>query len=128
MITVKDLSMRYGSVVALRNATFAVQRGEVVGLLGPNGAGKSTTMKILTTYLYPTSGSAVVGEKDVLTSPWKFGNSLVTSPKPCRFTPIPTCTPICNSWARRAACRARCCASARSGWCSAAAWRPCTAS
>ena len=69
MITVRDLSMRYGSVVALRNATFAVQRGEVVGLLGPNGAGKSTTMKILTTYLYPTSGSAVVGEKDVLTSP-----------------------------------------------------------
>ena len=69
MITVKDLSMRYGSVVAVRNATFAVQRGEVVGLLGPNGAGKSTTMKILTTYLYPTSGSAVVGDKDVLTSP-----------------------------------------------------------
>ncbi len=69
MITVRDLSMRYGSVVALRNATFAVQRGEVVGLLGPNGAGKSTTMKILTTYLYPTSGSAVVGDKDVLTSP-----------------------------------------------------------
>ena len=69
MITVRDLSMRYGSVVALRNATFAVQRGEVVGLLGPNGAGKSTTMKILTTYLYPTSGSAVVGEKDVLASP-----------------------------------------------------------
>ena len=69
MITVRDLSMRYGSVVALRNATFAVQRGEVVGLLGPNGAGKSTTMKILTTYLYPTSGSAVVGDKDVLASP-----------------------------------------------------------
>ena len=69
MITVRDLSMRYGSVVALRNATFSVQRGEVVGLLGPNGAGKSTTMKILTTYLYPTSGSAVVGDKDVLASP-----------------------------------------------------------
>ena len=69
MITVRDLSMRYGSVMALRNATFSVQRGEVVGLLGPNGAGKSTTMKILTTYLYPTSGSAVVGEKDVLATP-----------------------------------------------------------
>ena len=69
MITVRDLSMRYGSVVALRNATFSVQRGEVVGLLGPNGAGKSTTMKILTTYLYPTSGSAVVGDKDVLATP-----------------------------------------------------------
>jgi ABC-2 type transport system ATP-binding protein len=61
--------MRYGSVMALRNATFSVQRGEVVGLLGPNGAGKSTTMKILTTYLYPTSGSAVVGDKDVLATP-----------------------------------------------------------
>ncbi len=58
MIAVYDLSMHYGPVVALHNATFAVQRGEVVGLLGPNGAGKSTTMKILTTYLYPTAINA----------------------------------------------------------------------
>jgi ABC-2 type transport system ATP-binding protein len=69
VITVTDLSMHYGPVVALRQATFNVERGEVVGLLGPNGAGKSTTMKILTTYLYPTSGTATVGGKNVLTEP-----------------------------------------------------------
>ena len=69
MITVTDLSMHYGAVVALHKANFAVQPGEVVGLLGPNGAGKSTTMKILTTYLYPTAGVAMVGGKSVLTHP-----------------------------------------------------------
>ena len=69
MITATNLSMHYGPVVALRQATFNVERGEVVGLLGPNGAGKSTTMKILTTYLYPTSGTATVGGKSVLDEP-----------------------------------------------------------
>ena len=65
MITVSDLCMHYGSVVALHKATFNVERGEVVGLLGPNGAGKSTTMKLLTTYLYPTFGNATVGGKSI---------------------------------------------------------------
>lgn len=69
MITVTDLSMHYGPVVALHKANFAVQTGEVVGLLGPNGAGKSTTMKILTTYLYPTAGVATVGGQSVLDDP-----------------------------------------------------------
>jgi ABC-2 type transport system ATP-binding protein len=69
LITVTDLSMHYGNVVALHKANFAVQRGEVVGLLGPNGAGKSTTMKILTTYLYPTAGIATVGGHSVLDKP-----------------------------------------------------------
>jgi len=61
--------MHYGPVVALHKASFHVERGEVVGLLGPNGAGKSTTMKILTTYLYPTAGLAVVGGESVLDNP-----------------------------------------------------------
>ena len=65
MITVSDLCMHYGPVVALHKATFNVERGEVVGLLGPNGAGKSTTMKLLTTYLYPTFGNATVGGKSI---------------------------------------------------------------
>lgn len=65
MIAVSDLCMHYGPVVALHKATFNVQRGEVVGLLGPNGAGKSTTMKLLTTYLYPTFGHATVGGKNI---------------------------------------------------------------
>lgn len=69
MITATDLTMRYGPVMALQAATFQVAQGEVVGLLGPNGAGKSTTMKILTTYLYPTSGTAAIGGKSVLKEP-----------------------------------------------------------
>lgn len=65
VIAVSDLCMHYGPVVALHKATFNVERGEVVGLLGPNGAGKSTTMKLLTTYLYPTFGHATVGGKNI---------------------------------------------------------------
>jgi ABC-2 type transport system ATP-binding protein len=71
MIKASNLSMHYGPVVALNNVSFEVTKGEIVGLLGPNGAGKSTTMKILTTYLYPTKGSALVGGVDVLEDPVK---------------------------------------------------------
>ena len=69
LIHAADLSMHYGPRVALEGASFDVEPGQVVGLLGPNGAGKSTTMKILTTYLYPTRGSAVVGGKSVRNEP-----------------------------------------------------------
>lgn len=69
MIKADKLTMHYGPVVALKNVSFEVRRGEVVGLLGPNGAGKSTAMKILTTYLYPTGGTAQVGGIDILKDP-----------------------------------------------------------
>lgn len=69
MIKADRLTMHYGPVVALKDVSFEVKRGEVVGLLGPNGAGKSTAMKILTTYLYPTHGTAKVGGFDVLENP-----------------------------------------------------------
>ena len=69
MIHAADLSMHYGPRVALEGASFDVEPGQVAGLLGPNGAGKSTTMKILTTYLCPTRGSAVVGGRSVRDEP-----------------------------------------------------------
>jgi len=69
MITAEHLTMHYGPVVALNNVSFEVETGEIVGLLGPNGAGKSTTMKILTTYLHPTKGTAKVGGIDILEDP-----------------------------------------------------------
>ncbi len=71
MIKANGLTMHYGPVVALDDVSFEVRKGEIVGLLGPNGAGKSTTMKILTTYLYPTRGTATVGNHDVLEDPLK---------------------------------------------------------
>ena len=59
-ITVQKISKDYGQQKALREISFSIEKGEIVGFLGPNGAGKSTLMKILTTYLKPTSGRAEV--------------------------------------------------------------------
>ena len=69
MIKANKLTMHYGPVVALKDVSFEVRRGEIVGQLGPNGAGRSTAMKILTTYLHPTSGTAQVGGIDILENP-----------------------------------------------------------
>ncbi|MBL9041748.1 MAG: ATP-binding cassette domain-containing protein [Myxococcales bacterium] len=65
MIHVDGLTKHYGKVKAVNNISFDVHAGEVLGFLGPNGAGKTTTMKILTSYLSPTSGRAVVAGYDV---------------------------------------------------------------
>jgi ABC-2 type transport system ATP-binding protein len=63
------LFKRYGSVEAVRDVSFTVNQGEIVGLLGPNGAGKTTIMKILTCYLFPSGGTARVAGHDVFDSP-----------------------------------------------------------
>jgi ABC-2 type transport system ATP-binding protein len=68
-ITVKQLSKVYGEQRAVNDISFSLNKGEVVGFLGPNGAGKSTTMKMITGYLPPTSGSASIGGYDVVTNP-----------------------------------------------------------
>lgn len=59
-IEVSNISKLYGNQKALNNISFSVKRPEIVGFLGPNGAGKSTMMKILTTYVKPSSGSTKV--------------------------------------------------------------------
>jgi len=59
-IKVENITKQFGAQKALNNVSFSVNRPEIVGFLGPNGAGKSTMMKILTTYLSPTSGNAEV--------------------------------------------------------------------
>ncbi|MDN3510518.1 MAG: ABC transporter ATP-binding protein [Candidatus Jettenia sp.] len=76
MIEVQELCMHYGPTVALDNVSFTVRRGEIVGLLGPNGAGKTTTMRILATHIMPVSGSAKIGEFDVLKNPMKVRSIL----------------------------------------------------
>lgn len=65
MISVKNLSKKYGSFTAVDNISFEVEKGEIIGFLGPNGAGKSTTMKVLTGFLPPTSGSVHIAGFDV---------------------------------------------------------------
>jgi len=66
-ITVEQLTKYYGTEKALNNISFTIKKGEIVGFLGPNGAGKSTMMKILTTFLSASKGTAKVNNFDVLT-------------------------------------------------------------
>lgn len=68
-LEVRDLHKSYGSHVALRGISFAINDGEVVGFLGPNGAGKSTAMKILTGFLAPSAGQALVRGVETLKEP-----------------------------------------------------------
>ena len=65
MIDVQNLTKRFSGRTAVDGISFQVQQGEIVGFLGPNGAGKSTTMRMLTGYLPPTSGSASISGHDV---------------------------------------------------------------
>ena len=68
-IEVNKLTKIYGDQKAVDNISFKVQKGEIVGFLGPNGAGKSTTMKMITGYLEPDDGEAIVSGIPVSTSP-----------------------------------------------------------
>jgi ABC-2 type transport system ATP-binding protein len=68
-IEVRHLTRRFGPIVAVDDVSFAVGRGEVLGFLGPNGAGKSTTMKMITGFLAPTRGTAVICGCDIVDAP-----------------------------------------------------------
>ena len=69
MIEVQHITKRYGTVTAVDDVSFRVERGEILGFLGPNGAGKTTTMRILTGYMPATEGRAMVAGYDVFTQP-----------------------------------------------------------
>src|SRR5881275_1221030 len=64
VVETKDLTKKYGSVLALDRLTMSVERGQILGFVGPNGAGKTTTIKILVGLARPTSGSARVAGAD----------------------------------------------------------------
>jgi ABC-2 type transport system ATP-binding protein len=68
-IVVESLLKEYGEQKAVNNISFSVEKGEIVGFLGPNGAGKSTTMKMITGYLSPNSGKALVCGINVANNP-----------------------------------------------------------
>ncbi len=69
MIEVDHLTKRYGSVKAIEDVSFRVEKGEILGFLGPNGAGKTTTMRVLTCFLPATEGTARVAGYDVFKQP-----------------------------------------------------------
>jgi len=66
MIKVQNLVKHYGEVQAVKDISFSVKDGEILGFLGPNGAGKTTTLKIITSYLSPTSGNVFVDDLNVI--------------------------------------------------------------
>ena len=66
MIEVKHLTKFFGDKLAVNDISFTVKRGEVLGFLGPNAAGKSTAMRMITGFLPPDSGSAVIGGSDII--------------------------------------------------------------
>jgi len=69
MIEAKNITMYYGPILALDRVSFSAREKEIVGLLGPNGAGKTTLMRILTTFIYPTKGTANVCGVDITKDP-----------------------------------------------------------
>jgi ABC-2 type transport system ATP-binding protein len=69
MLEIRNLVKRFGPLKAVDGVSFSVPRGEVLGFLGPNGAGKSTTMKMITGFLAPSAGTAVICGDDIQTRP-----------------------------------------------------------
>jgi ABC-2 type transport system ATP-binding protein len=69
MITVEGLTKRYARNIAVDHISFQIEKGQIVGFLGPNGAGKTTTMRMLTCFMPPTDGTAIVAGFDVQEHP-----------------------------------------------------------
>ncbi|MCA9480268.1 MAG: ATP-binding cassette domain-containing protein, partial [Nitrospira sp.] len=69
MVEISNLTKSFGTITAVNGVSFTVGQGEVLGFLGPNGAGKSTTMKMITGFLTPTSGTVRVCGFDVQEQP-----------------------------------------------------------
>ena len=78
MIKVENLSKFYGDVKAVKSIIFELNDGEIVGFLGANGAGKSTTLKVMTGFLTPTSGSVYVNDLEIQEHTLEIQNILAT--------------------------------------------------
>lgn len=87
MIVVDQLTKYYGDYPAVRNVSFEVPKGRVVGFLGPNGAGKSTTMRIVAGFLTASSGTASIDGKDVFWDPIEARRRIGYMPENCPLYP-----------------------------------------
>lgn len=81
MIEVKNVTKKYGNFYAVRNISFEVKEGEIVGFLGRNGAGKTTTMNMITGFIEPTSGEIIVGGYNVDRKPKKVKSQIGYMPE-----------------------------------------------
>jgi ABC-2 type transport system ATP-binding protein len=90
-IKVDGISKRFGKLLAVDNVTFTVRSGEIFGLLGPNGAGKSTLIRMLTTLVPPTSGTAIVASHDIIRDPNAVRASIGVIPQNMTSDPELTC-------------------------------------
>jgi len=90
-IEVKGISKRFGALLAVDNVSFSVQGGEIFGLLGPNGAGKSTLIRMFTTLVPPSSGTAVVAGHDIIRDPTAVRSSIGVIPQNMTSDPELTC-------------------------------------
>jgi len=93
-ISVKNLTKTFGKTVAVDHITFEIPEGIVYGLLGPNGAGKTTTLRMLSTVIKPTEGTATVLGYDILREPLKIRERIGVLPEDTglydRLTPVET--------------------------------------
>jgi ABC-2 type transport system ATP-binding protein len=90
-IDVESISKRFGTLQAVDNVSFTVQSGEIFGLLGPNGAGKSTLIRMLTTLVPPTSGTAMVAGHDIIREPNAVRSNIGVIPQNLTSDPELTC-------------------------------------
>jgi ABC-2 type transport system ATP-binding protein len=97
-IEVKALRKHYGAQKAVDGISFSVQPGQIVGFLGPNGAGKSTTMKMITGYLEPDAGTAIVGGIDVREDALGAKRKIGYLPESMRFTTTSMSASTLVSW------------------------------
>jgi ABC-2 type transport system ATP-binding protein len=87
VINVSNLTKYYGDYAAIRDVTFEVPKGKIVGFLGPNGAGKTTTLRILAGYLTATSGRATIDGLDVFWQPVEVRRRIGYMPENCPLYP-----------------------------------------
>src|SRR5271156_3792880 len=90
-IDVKGISKRFGALLAVNDVSFTVQTGEIFGLLGPNGAGKSTLIRMLTTLVPPTSGTAIVAGHDIIREATAVRENIGVIPQNMTSDPELTC-------------------------------------
>ena len=100
VISAENLTKRYGSLLAVDNISFSVNRGEVFGFLGPNGAGKTTTMRMIQCISPKTSGILTVFDMDVDTHPREIKRILGVLPQETNLDPDFTCYENLTNYAR----------------------------